>query len=154
MKVTKRLGKPTLLNSPLLIIAYFIKYLVYSINLYVANYYKYCLLGVMILATAYYFMHELVLYTSYWLGLGIASSIGLGTGLHTFVLFLAPFIAQRALASDSVWSTYSQIYYEVFFWGLGTAIGELPPYFLSRTAALAGENDPDFVSVAALLLKR
>jgi hypothetical protein len=30
----------------------------------------------------------------YWLGLGIASSIGLGTGLHTFLLYLGPFIAQ------------------------------------------------------------
>jgi len=27
---------------------------------------------------------------------------------------------------------------EAFLWGLGTAIGELPPYFVSRAARLAG----------------
>ena len=30
----------------------------------------------------------------YWIVLGIASSIGLGTGLHTFVLYLGPWIAK------------------------------------------------------------
>jgi hypothetical protein len=29
----------------------------------------------------------------YWIGLGIASSIGFGTGLHTFILYLGPHIA-------------------------------------------------------------
>ena len=33
-----------------------------------------------------------LLYYLYWLSLGILSSIGLGTGMHTFVLFLGPFI--------------------------------------------------------------
>ena len=29
----------------------------------------------------------------YWIGLGIASSVGLGTGLNTFILYLGPHIA-------------------------------------------------------------
>ena len=33
----------------------------------------------------------------YWIGLGVASSIGLGFGLHTFVLYTGPFIAKVAL---------------------------------------------------------
>ena len=33
----------------------------------------------------------------YWIALGIASSIGLGTGLHTFVLYLGPRIAKIAM---------------------------------------------------------
>ena len=33
-------------------------------------------------------------WAGYWILLGVASSIGLGTGLHTFVLFLGPYIAQ------------------------------------------------------------
>ena len=36
----------------------------------------------------------------WWLGLGVASSIGLGTGLHTFVLYLGPHIANVALAAN------------------------------------------------------
>lgn len=31
---------------------------------------------------------------AYWIILGVASSIGLGTGLHTFVLYLGPWIAK------------------------------------------------------------
>ena len=33
------------------------------------------------------------------MALGLASSIGLGTGLHTFVLFLGPFIARVTLTA-------------------------------------------------------
>ena len=45
------------------------------------------------------FMHKKILWCLYWLGLGVASSIGLGTGLHTFLLYLGPFIAQVTLAA-------------------------------------------------------
>ncbi len=34
-----------------------------------------------------------------WVMLGIASSIGLGTGLHTFMLFLGPFIARATITA-------------------------------------------------------
>jgi hypothetical protein len=68
--------------------------------------------------------------------LGIASSIGLGTGLHTFVLFLAPFIVQKTMLSNSVVDAFLNVYYEVFLWGLGTSIGELPPYFVSRACII------------------
>lgn len=36
---------------------------------------------------------DLTIFATYWIGLGVASSIGLGTGLHTFVLYLGPHIA-------------------------------------------------------------
>ena len=96
----------------------------------------------------------------YWVVLGIASSIGLGTGLHTFVLFLGPFIAKVTVlayecggtwfktigsANDtfvcpvtgtgynvSMWAIYSKVMLEAFAWGAGTALGELPPYFVAR----------------------
>lgn len=29
-----------------------------------------------------------ILWCSYWIGLGVLSSVGLGTGLHTFLLYL------------------------------------------------------------------
>lgn len=40
-----------------------------------------------------------VLWGAYWVGLGILSSVGLGTGLHTFLLYLGPFIASVTLAA-------------------------------------------------------
>uniref|UniRef100_A0AAX7TK28 Vacuole membrane protein 1 n=1 Tax=Astatotilapia calliptera TaxID=8154 RepID=A0AAX7TK28_ASTCA len=60
------------------------------------------------------YMEKKTLWCAYWVGLGILSSVGLGTGLHTFLLYL----------------------------GVGTAIGELPPYFMARAARLSG-TEPD-----------
>jgi hypothetical protein len=98
----------------------------------------------------------------WWVGLGIASSIGLGTGLHTFVLYLGPHIAKVTMATNEcnyvpemvpnrlnfnhfkkcpefegtptvhMLDLYKAVIFEAFLWGLGTAIGELPPYFVSR----------------------
>ena len=38
-------------------------------------------------------------WAGWWVLLGIASSVGLGTGLHTFVLYLGPHIASVTMAS-------------------------------------------------------
>lgn len=35
----------------------------------------------------------------YWTGLGVLSSVGLGTGLHTFLLYLGPHIAAVTIAA-------------------------------------------------------
>ncbi|KAF9895785.1 Vacuolar membrane protease, partial [Lobosporangium transversale] len=40
-----------------------------------------------------------LIWYGYWTLLGIASSVGLGTGLHTFVLFLGPHIADVTLTA-------------------------------------------------------
>ncbi|KAL2349496.1 hypothetical protein Fmac_003496 [Flemingia macrophylla] len=118
----------------------------------------------------------------WWVALGVASSIGLGSGLHTFVLYLGPHIAfftikavqcgrvdLKSAPYDTIqlkrgpsWldkdcsefgpplfqptygsqvplsSILPQVQVEAILWGLGTAIGELPPYFISRAARLSG----------------
>jgi len=111
----------------------------------------------------------------YWIALGIASSIGLGTGLHTFVLYLGPHIAKVTLAanecsyfpemypskwefkefvpctklatdeSDSVHflTIFLNVILEAFLWGAGTAIGELPPYYMAKAAAEAGKTNEE-----------
>ncbi|XP_065364451.1 vacuole membrane protein 1 [Calliphora vicina] len=106
----------------------------------------------------------------YWTGLGILSSVGLGTGLHTFLLYLGPHIASVTLAAyecnslnfpkppypddiicpeepyakklPHIWSIMSKVRFEAFLWGAGTALGELPPYFMAKAARLSG-YDPD-----------
>lgn len=45
-------------------------------------------------------IEEIFFFAAWWIGLGIASSIGLGTGLHTFVLYLGPHIAKVTMASN------------------------------------------------------
>ncbi|KAK2879807.1 hypothetical protein Q8A73_023619 [Channa argus] len=136
---------------------------------------------------------------AYWVGLGILSSVGLGTGLHTFLLYLGPHIASVTLAAYecgsvefpeppypdqiicpqhetpklgpdaeqvgvetagedrgvgsgglqgtvSLWTIITKVRLESCMWGAGTAIGELPPYFMARAARLSGAdpNDEDY----------
>ncbi|XP_037935194.1 vacuole membrane protein 1-like [Teleopsis dalmanni] len=106
----------------------------------------------------------------YWIGLGVLSSVGLGTGLHTFLLYLGPHIASVTLAAyecnslkfpsppypddiicpeepytqkvPNLWTIMSKVRLEAFLWGAGTALGELPPYFMAKAARLSG-YDPD-----------
>ena len=113
-------------------------------------------------------------FAAYWVLLGVASSIGLGTGLHTFVLYLGPHIAKVAMVATncghlpemlpSRWEfdhfgkceCTSHVYVETnetigffgillavqlesFLWGFGTALGELPPYFVAKKAADTNE---------------
>ncbi|XP_069183287.1 vacuole membrane protein 1 isoform X5 [Procambarus clarkii] len=107
---------------------------------------------------------------SWWIWLGILSSVGLGTGLHTFLLYLGPHIASVTLAAYScnsvefpcppypddilcpeeevtgkemsILTIMAKVRLEAFMWGAGTALGELPPYFMARGARLSG-YDPD-----------
>ena len=106
--------------------------------------------------------------------LGIASSIGLGTGFHTFILYLGPHIVEVTLAANEcnkvpdmvpsrwrfdhfavcdhvepsqvsigVFTIFRAIWLEAFIWGTGTAIGELPPYFVAKAASMAGEKSDE-----------
>jgi membrane protein YqaA with SNARE-associated domain len=108
-------------------------------------------------------------FVTWWVGLGVASSIGLGTGLPTFVLYLGPHIAMvtmvafecnfipEMLPSRWAFSTFQDcptpaatpitvydivraVQLEALLWGIGTAIGELPPYFISRAARKTGKR--------------
>lgn len=111
-----------------------------------------------------------ILWCAYWVGLGILSSVGLGTGLHTFLLYLGPHIAKVTLAAwecntlnfpeppypddiicpddgsvsaVNMFTIMQKVRLEAVMWGAGTAIGELPPYFMARAARLSGIEDPD-----------
>lgn len=107
----------------------------------------------------------------YWLGLGVLSSVGLGTGLHTFLLYLGPHIASVTIAAyecgslnfpeppypdqiicpeegttiwaTSLWTIMQKVKIESVMWGAGTALGELPPYFMARAARLSGHDLDD-----------
>jgi len=120
-------------------------------------------------------IEKYLVWCGWWVGLGILSSVGLGTGLHTFLLYLGPHIAAVTMAAYecgstdfpsppypaqilcpateegevtpkvvemTVWAILSKVRVEAFCWGAGTAIGELPPYFMARAARLSG-SDPD-----------
>jgi len=39
------------------------------------------------------------------------------------------------------------VFFEAFFWGLGTAIGELPPYLFARVASASEGTDKEFEEI-------
>ena len=110
----------------------------------------------------------------WWLLLGILSSIGFGSGMHTGLLFLFPHIMYTCLAAEecqslnfTVWTDmwfrddssfvclegstkvtffgiFKKVFFQCFLWGLGTAIGEIPPYFISYLSKLAGKHNEEF----------
>lgn len=43
---------------------------------------------------------DISIFVVYWVMLGVASSIGLGSGLHTFILYLGPHIAKVTMAAN------------------------------------------------------
>jgi hypothetical protein len=45
-------------------------------------------------------IEDMVAYVVWWVGLGVLSSVGLGTGMHTGLLFLFPHILKVSLAAD------------------------------------------------------
>ncbi|XP_019180096.1 PREDICTED: vacuole membrane protein KMS1-like [Ipomoea nil] len=145
--------------------------------------------GMLLLTTdsAHEKMEEVLEYVQFgvwWIALGVASSIGLGSGLHTFVLYLGPHIAFFTIKAvkcgrvdiksapyDTIqlkrnpsWlgkdcsqfgpplfsssngtqvplsSILPHVQLEAILWGLGTALGELPPYFISRAASISGSS--------------
>lgn len=108
----------------------------------------------------------------WWLGLGILSSIGLGSGLQSGVLFMFPHIFRVVLTANTcktldfdsnsnMWFRQPDTLFQcplevtststpVTFYGLwmkvililflqstGTAIGEIPPYWITRAARLS-----------------
>ncbi|TVU38341.1 hypothetical protein EJB05_11710 [Eragrostis curvula] len=128
-------------------------------------------------------VQELLRYVRFglwWVVLGVASSIGLGSGLHTFVLYLGPHIALFTIKAvqcgrvdlksapyDTILLKRSpswlekdcmefgppiyketipfsnillEVYLEAVLWGIGTTLGELPPYFLSKAASMSGHK--------------
>mmetsp|Transcript_29225 Transcript_29225/g.56453 ORF Transcript_29225/g.56453 Transcript_29225/m.56453 type:complete len:498 (+) Transcript_29225:137-1630(+) len=116
---------------------------------------------------------ELALFEAvWWLVLGILSSIGFGSGLHSGIMFLWPFVMQVVINAEAkgttkfyavynhpclyqAWGTHNDgsltflnqlilVWPSVILWGAGTAIGELPPYFITRAARRAGRRDDAF----------
>lgn len=174
-------------KSPLQTMNYFCKELFYQIGSFVTTLFQYrvyIFLSVFIVANLIVLTYingphqPIVAWCSkklkwclYWVGLGVLSSVGLGTGLHTFLLYLGPHIASVTMAAyecgglnfpeppypdkilcpsgidprwvTTMWNIMKKVWLEATMWGAGTALGELPPYFVAKTARLTGISQSD-----------
>ena len=55
--------------------------------------------------------------------------------------------ATRDHFTISFFTIYKSVILEAFLWGAGTAIGELPPYFVARAASAAGGIDEELEDI-------
>jgi len=131
-----------------------------------------------------------VQFFTWWFGLGVLSSVGLGSGMHSGLLFLFPHIlrvvqcatadtgcgtafesntdifvfvnpepfecpAGTAMPGNAGKVTFLMLLFktipECLIWGAGTAAGEIPPYWLSYAASVAGTKDDDFAEIEELM---
>lgn len=89
-----------------------------------------------------YFIYSIV----YWIFLGVLSTIGLGFGLQTGIIFVIPYIlneynnTQIDLSSLDITNNTLVFKFKVFIntlpvvilWGFGSALGEIPPFLLVK----------------------
>ena len=117
----------------------------------------------------------------WWVALGVSSSIGFGSGMHTGLLFLFPHILKVCQTVElcgnvdfdtrrNIWFmmpteelfecaskprsrgvSYVDIWLSVLpecvAWGVGTAFGEIPPYWVSYFAAKAGRENKELSDI-------
>ena len=53
----------------------------------------------------------------------------------------------EAQVTIGFWTIYQAVFLEAFLWGAGTAMGELPPYFVARAASAAGGMDEELEEI-------
>ena len=96
--------------------------IIYSISVYLNN--------------LLFIFHSILVYYMYWFSLGILSTIGLGFGFHTGIFFLFPHIIEiYSLSSNpSFIMTLFKTLPEIVLWGVGSALGELPPYLITKNS--------------------
>tara|TARA_B110000261_G_scaffold161641_1_gene203495 strand:+ start:92 stop:1075 length:984 start_codon:yes stop_codon:yes gene_type:complete len=115
------------------------------------------------------FLNSFFINFGYWFGLGVMSSIGLGFGVHTGFLILFPLVSKVTIFANhcgnanftiydedafncipdinsniTTLSIYTKIFLPSFAWAIGTACGEIPPYWISRFDRLNRTNSFDF----------
>jgi len=107
-------------------------YIYTNINLYISIATTYFIF-VYLNAELYYF-NQAIITMLYWLGLGILSTIGLGFGFHTGIFFLFPYIISTYddTENPTMFNTILKCLPIIIIWGVGSALGELPPYLLAK----------------------
>ena len=136
----KAILKTKILNNSFIHSIYLNRTYIINFLLYLITYSYFC--------PQVYKLVFLIVESFYWLNLGILSSIGLGTGLQTGLLFVLPKILSTIEKNKSLYlneneiiiKTYFDCIYFVMMWGIGTAFGEAPPYLIAYNVDLKNKK--------------
>ncbi len=96
------------------------------------------------------FIQTVTLETLFWIGCGVLSTIGLGSGVQTGALFLFPHVCRLSLAwsklqidvnkKPSLATLMWSVAIPGFWSGTGSAAGELVPFLLARLIRQSGKD--------------
>lgn len=142
--------KISLLFHPLFTLSLFIRYCLANFNLYIHPHILYLICLLCSLTLIY---PNTITFILKWVILGIMSSVGIGSGFNTGVLFLTPHIIEISHTCDrdritrdritrdrdcdsQFWKSFFDLYPTVIYWGIGASIGELSTYLLARSTRL------------------
>ncbi|VDI73396.1 Hypothetical predicted protein, partial [Mytilus galloprovincialis] len=72
------------------------------------------------------------------------------------VRYMSPIVCPEGVTDGStvsLWTIMNKVRLEAIMWGAGTALGELPPYFMARAARLSGADldDDEFEEIEELI---
>lgn len=136
-------------KQPILVIKLFIQYILKKLHI-IFNFKLYVLIilvtFLLINIIDYPFIviiRDILFIILKWFFLGVLSSIGFGTGVPTGVLFLFPLIFTTTIINgyEGIYTTLGELYLPTFCWALGTAIGEIPPYYMAKLVRLNQINN-------------
>ena len=127
------------------------------------------------------FLFDIIFTVLKWLSLGILSSIGLGSGLNTGLLFLFPLVTKATLVANecghtnfdlsgpkalicsknseltdihvSNFNIFLKVLPITILWGIGCAIGEVPPFYIAQNLKKAGKNIENYLSNNSVIIK-
>lgn len=76
----------------------------------------------------------------FWFAAGLVSALALGPGIPTGTLYLLPYSLETATKSTSLCQTLLHTLPAALCWGLGTSVGEIPPFFMGRTKPVGADK--------------
>ena len=193
VKDTSNQGRISLINNPKQTLGLFNQFINESLISYIDSIsiqYLYmslisCVFAVLVILSTFpsaliIHLFDIIFTITKWISLGIISSIGLGSGLNTGLLFLFPLITQATLTATRCGHTdfdlsgrnalicnknldpnISVSSIMVFFkvlpitilWGAGCAIGEVPPFYIAQNLKKTGKKIEHYLNNNSRILK-
>lgn len=66
---------------------------------------------------------------------------------------MCSFVCSKKEVVVSILEIANKVKFEAFFWGAGTALGELPPYFIARASRLSGRKNDEIAELEDIKTK-
>ena len=193
VKDTSNQGRISLINNPKQTLGLFNQFINESLISYIDSIsiqYLYvslisCVFAVLVILSTFpsaliIYLFDMIFTITKWISLGIISSIGLGSGLNTGLLFLFPLVTQATLTAtrcghtdfdlsgrnalvcdenldSNLQASSIMVFFKVLpitiLWGAGCAIGEVPPFYIAQNLKKTGKKIEHYLNNNSRILK-